>query len=149
MERAIYFDMDGTIADLYGVDNWLDSLINEHTKPYRVARPLVDMCRLGRELNRLKECGYVIGVVSWLSKCGTADYNTRVIKTKIEWLNRHLGAVQFDEVHIVEYGTVKSQVVKYPQGILFDDEVGNRKEWAKEGLAFDVNNIIHILENIK
>ena len=24
MTRAIYFDMDGTIANLYGVDNWLD-----------------------------------------------------------------------------------------------------------------------------
>ena len=24
MYKAIYFDMDGTIADLYGVDGWLD-----------------------------------------------------------------------------------------------------------------------------
>ena len=27
MTKAIYFDMDGTIADLYGVDGWLDSLV--------------------------------------------------------------------------------------------------------------------------
>ena len=38
MERKIYFDMDGTIADLYGVDNWLEMLINEDATPYRVAR---------------------------------------------------------------------------------------------------------------
>ena len=24
MMKAIYFDMDGTIADLYGVENWLE-----------------------------------------------------------------------------------------------------------------------------
>ena len=149
MTRAIYFDMDGVIVDLYGVEGWLDSLINEHTKPYRVARPLVDMRRLGRELNRLKECGYVVGVVRWLSKSGTADYNARVTKTKMEWLKRHLGAVEFDEIHIVEYGTVKSGVVDHPEGILFDDEIGNRKEWSREGLAFDVDNILYILENMR
>ena len=26
MTKAIYFDMDGTIADLYAVDGWLDML---------------------------------------------------------------------------------------------------------------------------
>ena len=46
MTKAIYFDMDGTIADLYGVPNWLDCLIAEKTKPYREAKPLVDMRNL-------------------------------------------------------------------------------------------------------
>ena len=36
--RTIYFDMDGTIADLYGNENWLDYLEHEMTKPYRNAR---------------------------------------------------------------------------------------------------------------
>ena len=27
MQKAIYFDMDGTIADFYGVPNWLEYLI--------------------------------------------------------------------------------------------------------------------------
>jgi hypothetical protein len=38
-------------------------------------------------------------------------------------------------------------VVDYPEGILFDDEIGNRKEWALgDGLAFDVDNILTILK---
>ena len=37
---TINFDMDGTIADLYGEENWLDDLINERTTPYANAKPL-------------------------------------------------------------------------------------------------------------
>lgn len=150
MTRAIYFDMDGTIANLYGVENWLDNLMNEYTRPYREAKAMVNMRALGRELNRLQAEGYVIGVVSWLSKNGTDEYGERVAKAKREWLARHIGAVEWDEVHIVKYGTPKSTVVDIPNGILFDDEERNRKEWTLgNGLAFGVENIIEILKGIK
>ena len=150
MTRAIYFDMDGTIANLYGVENWLDNLMNEYTKPYREAKAMVNMRALGRELNRLQAEGYVIGVVSWLSKNGTDEYGERVAKAKREWLARHIGAVEWDEVHIVKYGTPKYTVVNVPNGILFDDEERNRKEWALgNGLAFGVENIVEILKGMR
>lgn len=148
MVKAIYFDMDGTIADLYGVDGWLDNLIAEQTKPYRMAKSLVDMRKLGSLLNHLQKIGYHIGIVSWLSKNGTKQYNDRVTKAKLAWLEKHIGSVHWDEIKIVEYGTPKSFVVEYPQGILFDDEKPNRMEWDKQGLAFDVDNILMALENM-
>ena len=148
MVKAIYFDMDGTIADLYGVDGWLGNLIAEQTKPYRMAKSLVDMRKLGNLLNHLQDIGYHIGIVSWLSKSGTEQYNDRVTKAKMAWLKKHLGAVEWDEVKIVEYGTPKSSAVEYPQGILFDDEKLNRVEWDKQGLAFDVDNILMVLESM-
>ena len=40
---TINFDMDGTIADLYGVENWLEYLIAENTFPYANARPLLHL----------------------------------------------------------------------------------------------------------
>ena len=43
---TIYFDMDGTIANLYGVENWLDYLMNEKTVPYDIASPMVDLEKL-------------------------------------------------------------------------------------------------------
>lgn len=145
--KAIYFDMDGTIADLYAVTNWLNSLENEHTKPYREAKSLVDMRELGKIINHLQNIGYHVGIVSWLSKCGSEEYNARVTETKTKWLAKHLGAVEFDEIKIVPYGTPKSTVVQYPEGVLFDDEERNRKEWAVgDGMAFDVDNIIEILK---
>ena len=55
---TINFDMDGTIADLYGVDNWLEMLIAEDTTPYAEAEPLLRLCSLARVLNRLQRNGY-------------------------------------------------------------------------------------------
>ena len=142
--KAIYFDMDGTIANLYGVEGWLNDLENENTRPYAAAEPLIRMATLARLLNKLQRDGYIIGIVSWLSKCGTAEYNERVTQAKREWLEKHLASVQFDEINIVEYGTPKSTVVNIQGGILFDDEERNRNEW--NGTAFDVDNITEILK---
>ena len=32
-KMKIYLDMDGTIADLYGVENWLENLVNYNDRP--------------------------------------------------------------------------------------------------------------------
>ena len=146
-ERAIYFDLDGTLADLYGVENWLEYLETYRTHPYAKAKPLLDMRTLARYLNKLRnDYGYTLGVVSWLSKTGTKEYNERVTVTKKVWLKYRLKSVQFDEIHIVEYGTPKQTIVDKPNGILFDDELKNRNEW--EGQAFDVGNVLEILKKI-
>lgn len=147
MTKAIYFDMDGTIADLYGVDNWLDKLIASDETPYAQAKPLVRLATLARLLNILHTMGYVIGIVSWLAKNSNADYDERVTNAKRNWLKKHMASVCFDEIHIVEYGTPKQDIVNYPNGILFDDEEKNRKNW--KGQAFDVDNILTILKEIK
>lgn len=145
-EKTIYFDMDGTIADLYSVDGWLDDLENYRVRPYAEAVPMLNMSLLARYLNKLHKVGYKLGVVSWLSKTGTKEYNERVTEVKREWLSIHLKSVQFDEIHIVKYGTPKQTVVDKPNGILFDDELRNRNDW--EGQAFDVGNILETLKKI-
>ena len=144
--KMICFDMDGTIAGLYQVEGWLNNLINEQTRPYREAKSLVDMRKLGKVLNTLQAEGYHIGIVSWLSKNGSEEYNKRVTTTKMNWLKTHLGAVEFDEIKIVKYGTPKQEVVNFPEGILFDDEEPNRNNW--KGTAFNVDNILEILANL-
>ena len=78
MTKAIYFDMDGTIANLYGVNNWLDMLRAYDSTPYEIAKPLVNMNSLARLLNNLQAKGYKIGIVSWLSKIPNSDYDGRL-----------------------------------------------------------------------
>lgn len=146
MAKAIYFDMDGTIANLYAVENWLPKLRNEDASPYTDASPLVRLCTLARLLNKIQKNGHKIGIVSWTAKNSTKEYDEKVAKAKIEWLKTHLKSVQFDEIKIGKYGTPKSTMVDDINGILFDDEEPNRKEW--KGKAFDVDNIIEILKEI-
>ena len=143
MTKAIYFDMDGTIADLYGVNNWLDYLTNEDTTPYEVCKPLVNLSLLARYLNKLQRKGYKINIISWLSKTGSSDYNSRVAIAKMNWLKKHLPSVKFDNISIVNYGTPKQTL---GTGILFDDEKPNRDNWV--GVAYDVNNILEVLKNL-
>ena len=88
MTKAIYFDMDGTIADLYGVEGWLNDLESENERPYATAKPLIRMSALAKVLNRLQRNGYTIGIVSWLSKNGTPRFNEAVTEAKKEWLKQ-------------------------------------------------------------
>lgn len=142
-EKIINFDMDGTIADLYGVDGWLDDLINGDTRPYDIAKPLLNMSALARVLNKLQRLGYKINIISWTSKSGTAEYNERVKVSKLKWLAKHLKSVKFDNVYIVPYGTPKHEI---STGILFDDEQPNRIKWGVG--AYDVNNILGVLKAV-
>ena len=143
---TIFFDMDGTIADLYGVSNWLEYLMNEDAHPYTNAKPLLNLNALARVLNNLQKRGYRIGVISWLSKNGSNEYNDRVTAAKVKWLRKHLTSVKFDEVNIVKYGICKDNFRKSRTDILFDDEEKNRAEWA--GTAYNVNDIIKILKGL-
>lgn len=141
MRKEIWFDMDGTIADLYGVDGWLEMLIDSDPTPYEIARPLLRMATLARLLNRLQREGWEIGIVSWLSKSGTETYNRAVTEAKREWLAKHLKSVRFDYIDILPYGTPK-EVGR--NGILFDDEERNRTNWNE--IAYDVSEIIETLK---
>jgi len=144
---TIYFDMDGTCADFYGVDGWLDDLENSRSRPYAEAKPLFNFSAFARQIHRLQKIGISVGIISWLSKSGTKEFNEEVTEVKIEWLQKHLPSVQFDEIHIVKYGTPKQNFSNNPFDILFDDEEKNRKAWT--GTAYDVQNILEILRTIK
>lgn len=135
--------MDGTIADLYGVDGWLNDLINSNTRPYDIAKPLVNMSALARLLNALQRKGYIINIISWTSKSGSAEYNERVKASKLKWLAKHLKSVKFNNVYIVPYGTPKHEI---STGILFDDEQPNRVKWGAG--AYDVNDILGVLKAV-
>lgn len=146
--KILVFDMDGTIADLYGVDNWLSLIRMENPRPYEIARPLYDMDSLDEILKVFKSCGWRIVVTSWLAKDSSAEYDTKVRKAKLEWLNRY--NFPYDEVHIIKYGTTKANATRRAGGfqILIDDNEKVRKGW-KLGETINANeNIIDALLKI-
>ena len=146
MTTTIFFDLDGTLADLYGVEGWLDMLIASDALPYEIAKPLIRLSALARLLNNLQKKGYRIGIISWLSKGSSPEYDKDVTAAKKKWLAKHLKSVNFDEINIIRYGIPKEQFAKTENDVLFDDELQNRTNWT--GKAFDVNNILEVLKTL-
>ena len=144
--KAIYFDMDGTLADFYGVENWLEYLVAGNPFPYETAKPLHNMNALARRLNTLRKRGWTVGIVSWLAKNSNTEFDEKVIETKRKWLRKHLASVNFDEIKIVPFGTPKSLVIEMKNAILFDDEENNIIEWEENGgWGFTPNEIMDTL----
>lgn len=144
--QTIYFDMDGTIVDLYGYEGWLSELRRQSCKPYERAAPLLKLQPLARKLNELQTKGIKLGIITWLSKTSTTEYDSAVTQAKMKWLKTHLKSVEWDEIHIVPYGTPKHELASDPMGILFDDEIKNRTEW--KGEAFCEKDIMDVLKAI-
>ena len=144
MTKKIWFDMDGTIADLYGVEGWLADLEMENTRPYDEASALVNFAYLARLLHKVQNNGYEIGIISWTSRGGSDSYNGQVAMSKMVWLHKHLPSVAWDSIKIVPYGTNKREACG--GGILFDDEEKNRTAWG-EG-AYNPSEIITIMKMI-
>ena len=124
------FDMDGTIADLYGVENWLSDLENHEARPYKVAKPMWDMALLAEIL---KAIDAEIIVVTWLSKNSNKQYDDEVRKAKLAWLKEN--DFPYDKFHGVKYGTTKASVVRRylaenELAVLIDDNAKIRKGWS-------------------
>lgn len=148
MNKAIVFDMDGTIADLYGVEGWLDDLSEESTRPYDLAEPMYKMDTLNTLLVLLKGIGYRIIVTSWVAKNATKEYATAIRNSKIAWLDKM--CFPYDEVHIVKYGATKADSTRKYGGfqVLVDDNEKVRDGWHL-GATIDANkDIIKQLANL-
>lgn len=145
MNKTLVFDMDGTIADFYGVDNWLENIRNENTRPYEIAKPLYDMVVLNALLNILRSMGWRIAVTTWLAKDSSVEYKNATRKAKIDWLKKY--NFEYDEIHLVEYGTTKANCTRRLGGyqILVDDNAKIRQGWTL-GDTIDANN--NILEKL-
>ena len=146
MEKMLIFDMDGTIANLYGVENWLTDLRNEKTAPYENAEPLYNMNELKEILEALKNQGWKIVVTTWLAKDGSKEYNKRTAEAKKNWLAKY--NFPYDEIHCVKYGTTKANCTRKHGGfqILIDDNKKVRDGWT---LGTTVNAKYNIMNYLK
>ena len=130
--RMIVWDMDGTIADLYGVEGWLEKLRAENPLPYEIAKPMWDMERLVNIIRGLQAIGIEQRIVSWLSMDSSEQYKTEVRRAKREWLDDF--DFPYDHFHGVQYGATKADSVRKfladdETAILIDDSAKVRKGW--------------------
>lgn len=150
--KMVCFDMDGTIADLYGVEGWLTDLRRYNAMPYRKAEPMWDMAELANLLRQVQAIGIEVRIITWLSKETTADYDRAVRQAKRDWLEFY--GFPYDHFHGVQYGATKADSIrKYlddgETAILFDDNAKVRQGWHM-GEAIDptTTDIIEVLRNL-
>lgn len=146
MTKMLVFDMDGTIADLYGVEGWLEDLETYKTRPYEIAKPMYDMDELNETLQKLQKLGWQIVVTTWLAMNATKEYNKAVAKAKKDWLAKY--NFPYDEIHCVKYGTTKADCTRKKADfqILIDDNKKVRDGWT---LGTTVNAKYNIMDFLK
>ena len=128
-EKVLVFDMDGTLADFYGVNDWLQYLKEENPTPYIIAEPLYNMEVLACILGLLRHKGWKVVITSWLAKGSTKEFDNEVRQAKRNWLEQY--GFPYDEIHLVKYGTTKANCTRKLGGfqILVDDNEQVRKGW--------------------
>ena len=146
MNTTIFFDLDGTLNRFYSYAGWLDCLIARDVAPYLKAEVSLNMALLARYLHKAQKLGYRVGVISWLAKNSTEEYDRDVTQAKLDWLAKHLPSVDWDEINIVKYGTPKQNFMVTENDVLFDDEERNRNDWKGESYTPDM--IIEILKQL-
>ena len=141
MNKTLVFDMDGTIANFYGVVGWLDYLKESNPTPYIVAEPLYNMEELRTVLEMLKLFGWRIVVTSWLAKDSSKEFDKEVRQAKLDWLDTF--NFPYDEIHLVKYGTTKANCTRKLGGyqIIVDDNESVRNGWSL-GATIDANEDI-------
>lgn len=142
--KMIWWDMDGTIADLYAIENWLPKLKAEDASPYAEAEVMWNMSQLARLMNQVQKLGYKLGIISWKARNCSESYGDAIAEAKLSWLKKHLASVNWDSICIVSYGTPKSLVMTTEDDILFDDEEPNRDAWLGE--AYEPEMMIKVLK---
>lgn len=138
--RTIYFDMDGTLANLYGVParqfhgqsmNVFQRLDNNDARVYGEAKPIMSNVNL---LKTLKRAGYRIGIITAGSRFppGTppqvqAQMNHDTLLEKKNWLSRY--GIWVDEFKFTPYGVPKINSAADKKGVLIDDEDKVLRNW--------------------
>ena len=152
MSKTIYFDLDGTIYDLYNIENWLEKLNNENEEVFNEGRSIVDTydSRFTDVIFGLLNCGYTFGVISWLPMYSTPEFNEKVRQEKIKWCQKYLPFITLDNINIIPYGVPKQKAIvkKSKEMWLIDDNKEVCKVWEtpKERKYKNVNESFDVID---
>lgn len=146
MKRTLYFDMDGTIADLYGSDEWLHK-IQMREQVFTDLEQMSWFEEAKELIKSLKFVGWNIEVITWLPMNASQEYKDLSIEGKMAWIDTNAKGI-FDKINLVDYGTPKQIFADYGNiSYLFDDNEEVRQEWEAStvGEAFDAKDMIRVL----
>lgn len=147
--KKIYFDMDGTVADLYGEKNWLDNLRNEREGSFINLRPLVDMNELAMVCHQLMNLGYSFGVITWLPMGASYEFERVCEEEKRAWVEEFMPWVS--EFYTQSYGVPKQYAPskRAAEMILVDDNAEVRAMWNTEVQRSSIDATQDIIKELR
>jgi hypothetical protein len=146
--KTIYFDMDGTIANLYGFNDWLPLLRAENTSPYENCEPFPYIQEIIDAVKLAINSGYNVGVITWGSIAASAEYNNLTNTAKRKWLKKIGFPFNKNDYHFLPYGVPKHSIGD-DSDILIDDNSEVCKDWHNVGREYIKADEENISERIK
>ena len=128
-KQKVYLDMDGTIYNLYGRENWLERLLNGDESVFWGDFRLITENDLRIKYPASK---FEIIILSMTPKGADDDYCKRVVAVKNEWLDLYFPSIT--KRIYKKYGNNKN-LPHCENAILIDDNAEIRKTWR--GTAID------------
>lgn len=133
--KTIWFDMDGTIAELYKVPNWLEMLRTSDWRVYDKCLPRANFERINSAIEALTAHGWQVGVITWASKGISWGMDCDCIgDVKFNWLTRYFPALVDGKFACIPYGESKAQFLLDMEdagevNYLVDDNKEVREDW--------------------
>ena len=142
----VYFDLDGTLFNLYGKENWLEMLESETAGVFQGSESdlmeNIDLEELYEGIQALANYGVEFNVITWLPMQASREYEEICAKEKTEWVRKVLPFI--NEVVCQPYGTPKQKGISKRANtmILIDDnkEVCDMWKTNKQRRAIQVDN---------
>ena len=141
--KSIWFDMDGTIADLYKVEGWLTKLRSNDWSVYSECAPRHNYQRINAAVEALIENGWQVGVITWASKgIGWGKDLDKIAEVKFDWLCKFFPALADGHFACIPYGYSKADFLEekmgdcYTVSYLVDDNKEVRQEWRSHSCEY-------------
>ena len=136
MNKIVYFDMDGTLADLYGVTNVFKRLDALDANVYSEAKPIDTYINM---LKEFKNMGYKVVILSCLGMISDKQFDKDTVRNKGLWLDKYVGKQYIDERIYIPNTKHKEQYIN-EYGILVDDDDKVLMNWNYDRIKAINNN---------
>lgn len=129
MKKRVYLDMDGTIANLYKINNWLERLQREDKTIFLECEKMVSQEKL---FEIFPKKSYEIIILSMTPKNCSEDYHKQVASQKNKWLDKNFPLL--NKRIYLKYGYNKN-LKNSKNAILIDDSKAIRDTY--KGITID------------
>ena len=110
MSIKVILDLDGTVYDLYSVENWLEKLRSEDSSVFSEGDFIGDYNRFKTVCEKLVSVGVQFEVITWLPMQASEEYELECTEVKREWVKKFMPFVT--EFTAQSYGIPKQNAIK-------------------------------------